>query len=91
MLGSLDLGFDQPSARVVGELEAELAEDLGLVVGVKTNDGETATVSCPPNPSMTVGTKFTCIATAADGSTIPVDVTVTDNTGDITWQVGDTS
>jgi hypothetical protein len=37
MLGSLDLGFDQPSAWVIGELEAELAEDLGLVIGVSVD------------------------------------------------------
>jgi hypothetical protein len=34
MLGRLDLGFDQPLARVVREPDAELAEDLGLVVRV---------------------------------------------------------
>jgi hypothetical protein len=59
-----------------------------IAAWIKTNSGYTVTVACPPDPSMTVGTKLTCIATAADGSTTPVDVTVQDNSGDITWQVG---
>ena len=34
MLRSLDLGFDQLSAWVVGQLQAQLPEDLCFVVGV---------------------------------------------------------
>ena len=35
---------------------------------------------------MTAGTKFTCVATADDGSTVLVDVTVQDDGGDSVWQ-----
>jgi hypothetical protein len=34
MLWDLDLGFDQLSARVVGQPQVELPEDLRLVVGI---------------------------------------------------------
>ena len=51
MLGSLDLGFDQPSARTVGELEAELPEDLGLIVRVGI-DQDAGDVSELPDDSV---------------------------------------
>jgi hypothetical protein len=55
---------------------------------VKQKSGYAVTVACPSDPPMTAGTKFTCIATATDGSTVPIDVTVQDNSGDIVWQAG---
>jgi len=59
-----------------------------IAAWIKAKSGYTVKVACPSDPSMTAGTKFTCIATAANGSTLPVDVTVQDNSGDIVWQAG---
>lgn len=59
-----------------------------IAAWVKGKTGDAVKVSCPPDPQMTAGSTFTCIATAADGSTAPVDVTVTNNSGSIEWQFG---
>jgi len=45
------------------------------------------TVDCPQNPPMNPGSTFQCVATATDGSTVFVTVTVQDTSGDITWRV----
>jgi hypothetical protein len=55
---------------------------------VRQKSGDTVTVACPSDPQMSAGSTFTCVATAADGSTVPIDVTVQDNSGDIVWQAG---
>jgi hypothetical protein len=59
-----------------------------IAAWIKQKSGSTVTVACPSDPPMTAGTKFTCVATASDGSTIPIDVTIQDDSGDIVWQAG---
>jgi len=67
--------FDQ--AGLQNAIAAKLAKDAGSPVNV----------SCPASPEMTAGTRFTCLATASDGSTATVNVTMQDNRGDVVWQV----
>jgi hypothetical protein len=67
--------FDIPAMQ--SRMSAELTKDAGSPVKVW----------CPADPPDRAGTKFTCIATASDGSTADIDVAVQDDRGDITWQV----
>ena len=59
-----------------------------IAKGIKAQSGVTTTVSCPQDPPMNPGSKFECIATAADGSNTAVTVTVQDRSGDVIWQTG---
>ena len=46
-----------------------------------------ATVTCPDDRPLQQGDTFQCVATFADGSTVTLQVTQTDNAGNVTWQV----
>jgi len=59
-----------------------------IASGIKAKSGVAVTVSCPQNPPLNPGSQFTCIATAGDGSTVPVNVTIQDRSGDYIWQTG---
>lgn len=59
-----------------------------IASGIKAQTGVTVTVSCPANPPLDPGSKFECIARAADGSSTVVTVTIQDRQGDVIWQTG---
>ena len=59
-----------------------------IAKGIKAQTGSTVTVSCPANPPLNPGSQFKCIATAADGSSTIVTVTIQDRQGDVVWQTG---
>jgi Domain of unknown function (DUF4333) len=59
-----------------------------IASGIKAKSGVAVTVSCPKDPPMNPGSQFQCIATAADGSTALVTVTIQDRSGDYLWQTG---
>ena len=59
-----------------------------IASGIKAQSGVLVTVSCPANPPIDPGSKFECIARAADGSSTLVTVTIQDRQGDIIWQTG---
>ncbi len=56
--------------------------------GIQSQSGVAVTVSCPQDPPMNPGSQFQCIATAADGTTTAVTVTINDRSGHYTWQTG---
>lgn len=53
---------------------------------IKKRTGVSVTVDCPRDPSLSPSSQFQCVATASDGSTVMVNVTIQDNSGDYTWQ-----
>ena len=59
-----------------------------IAKGIQAQAGVAVTVSCPADPPLDPGSRFECIATAADGSTTAVTVTIQDRSGDIIWQTG---
>ena len=59
-----------------------------IAKGIEAQTGSTVTVNCPEDPPLNPGSKFECIATAADGSTTLVTVTIQDRSGDVIWQTG---
>ena len=59
-----------------------------IASGIQSQTRTAVTVSCPQDPPLSPGSQFQCIATEADGSTIPVTVTIDDRSGQYTWQTG---
>ena len=59
-----------------------------IASGIEAKSGVAVTVSCPKDPPLNPGSQFQCIATATDGSTTLVTVTIQDRQGDIIWQTG---
>ena len=68
--------FNQP------QVQAQIAS------GIEAKSGVAVSVNCPADPPMNPGSQFQCIATAADGSTTLVTVTIQDRSGDYLWQTG---
>jgi uncharacterized protein DUF4333 len=61
---------------------------LQSVIASGLNDnGITATVTCPDNRPLQQGDVFTCQAVTDDGLGLTVQVTQTDNTGNVNWQL----
>lgn len=58
---------------------------------LQSNYGETATVSCPGNRPIQMGDVFNCTATSDSGTTVTLQVTQTDNTGSVSWNITDLS
>jgi hypothetical protein len=57
-----------------------------VVARAEKDFGQTATsAACPIAALPTVGSKFSCTETLKDGKTGIVSVTVTDDTGSVTW------
>jgi len=48
--------------------------------------GEAVVVTCPPNPSSSVGDVFSCTATGASGSSFVINVTMLDDSN-VTWEM----
>jgi len=58
---------------------------------LQANYGETATVSCPEDRPIQVGDVFNCTATTDSGVNVTLQVTQTDNTGHVTFNITDMS
>jgi len=55
--------------------------------GLQQQAGVTAVVTCPDNQPIQQGQSFQCSATTADGTNLTIQVTQTDNAGNVNWQV----
>jgi hypothetical protein len=64
---------------------AKVQSDVARAIHDQT--GTSVTVNCPRNPPLRPGTQFQCVATAADGSTAMVTITIQDSSGEYTWQI----
>ena len=62
-------------------LETEIAS------GIEQQGAGTSTVACPDDRPIQQGDTFQCVATFGDGSTVTLQVTQTDDAGNVTWQV----
>jgi hypothetical protein len=63
------------------QLDQKIASDM------KDNlDMHGVTVSCPDDVPAEAGRTFGCNATSADGRTITIEVTQTDDHGNVTWK-----
>lgn len=60
------------------DLENELADQLAPQAGVDPSD---VSVSCPDDQEVEKGAKFQCELTAPNGDKVPVNVTLTDDSG----------
>lgn len=58
---------------------AQVAQSLSASTGAAID------VECPGSIPLLPGSTFTCTATAPDGSTQDIEVTQTDDQGDVTW------
>lgn len=76
------------AATTSGETFNQARVQTDLAKAIKAKSGYAVKVECPQNPPLNPGSKFTCIATAADGSTVPGNITIQDRSGDYLWQVG---
>jgi Domain of unknown function (DUF4333) len=65
-----------------------LEETLG--VELQRRLGIEATVSCPDDVEVAAGGTFTCTATAAGGDVTRIEVTQTDDQGNVSWKVVET-
>lgn len=55
--------------------------------GLQQQAGVTATVTCPDNQPLQQGNTFQCTALTQDGLNLQIQVTQTDNAGNVNWQV----
>jgi len=76
------------SATTTGETFNRAQAQTDIAKGIKAQSGVTVTVNCPQDPPLNPGSKFECIATAGNGSTTLVTVTIQDRNGDVIWQTG---
>jgi hypothetical protein len=79
--GSVEIG-----GRVLSgdELETQITDKLEEQVGQRP-----ASVECPDEVEVEVGAAFQCTLTADDGTTLPVNGTVTDEEGGFEIEVGE--
>jgi hypothetical protein len=76
------------SAITTGAVFNQAQVQATIAKGIKNQTGVAVTVSCPSDPPLNPGSQFECVATADDGSTTSVTVTIQDRSGDIIWQTG---
>ena len=83
-----------PSAADVDQIDQVVAHSVSfhttvekqLVAAAQTDFGQTATgAACPSDVLPAAPSTFSCTETLADGTTGVVNVTVTDDTGKVTW------
>ena len=55
--------------------------------GLQEQAQVTATVSCPDDRPIKAGDVFQCQALTEDGTTLTIQVTQTDDSGNVNWQV----
>jgi hypothetical protein len=75
-VGGSDLDIDKLETTIAGEMQTQL------------NLSGTPTVTCPDPVPIEQGNVFTCTA-ELDGDTVDVEVTQTDDQGNVTWQTVD--
>jgi hypothetical protein len=76
--------WEVPSSGLdVATLESSVAAELGAQVG-----GEW-TVQCPDDIPMQEGLTANCDATDADGQSTMIDITQTDDQGNVTWETAE--
>ncbi len=61
--------------------------EASITSWIQEQGGGEATVTCPDDRPLQQGDTFQCVATFADASTITLEVTQTDNAGNVTWRV----
>lgn len=66
------------------ELEGSLKDQLETQLDVTG-----LTVECPDDIEAKAGDTFRCTATGTDGSTATIEVTQTDDEGNLTWEIVD--
>lgn len=57
----------------------------GIEAGIAQQQHILSTVSCPPDIEARKGRTFVCTATLASGEQLPVDVTATDDKGNVSY------
>lgn len=68
-----------------GELETEIED------GLEAQGVPDSAVDCPDDVEAEEGDEFTCTATAPDGSGATILVTQTNDDGDVTWRIVNTT
>jgi len=63
------------------KLQQSIESDLQSQAGVN------ATVTCPDDRPIKAGDTFPCQALTEDGTTLTIQVTQTDDSGNVNWQV----
>ena len=66
------------------ELEGSLKDQLETQLDVTG-----LTVDCPDDVEAKAGDTFRCTATGTDGSEVTIEVTQTDDQGNLTWEIVD--
>ncbi|HYI22025.1 MAG TPA: DUF4333 domain-containing protein [Candidatus Limnocylindrales bacterium] len=66
--------------------DARLEQVIATQFQQQTGVGLTG-VSCPDDTPLAQGNTIQCTATAADGQTLTIQVTQTDNAGNVNWEV----
>jgi hypothetical protein len=74
------------SAVTTGAVFEQAQVQSQIASGIEAKSGIAVTVSCPQDPPLNPGSQFQCVATAPDGSTTLVTVTIQDRSGDYLWQ-----
>jgi hypothetical protein len=64
---------------------AKLQDEISS--GLATQVGGEWTVTCPESEPLKTGATFTCTATDADGAAQTINVTQTDDQGNVTWEL----
>jgi Domain of unknown function (DUF4333) len=64
------------------ELNTKIATDMQSNLGIQG-----ASVSCPDDVSVEAGRTFNCTATTPDGGTMTIEVTQSDDQGNVTYKV----
>jgi len=67
---------------------AKLQREISTGIEQQTS-ASVSSVSCPDNVEGRKGTTFDCTATLADGTTLTAQVDVTDDEGNVHWQLVD--
>ncbi|MCH9814843.1 MAG: DUF4333 domain-containing protein [Actinomycetia bacterium] len=75
--GTLPTGSQLDTTKVEEEITSGLAEQSNI----------DAVVTCPTNVAIEANTSFNCTATDNNGDSADVKVTMTDDKGNITWEV----
>lgn len=74
----------------IGGLDTDtLAEQIEAEIETQAPGVDIVSVECPDNVQPQSGDVFTCRATAGDGSVGTIEVTQTDDEGNVTWEVTD--
>jgi hypothetical protein len=67
---------------------SKLEDEIQSGIESKVQGVDVTSVSCPDDVEIKQGGKFTCTATASTGASRTVDVTMTDDQGNVHWELG---